>query len=304
MYFEFEAAVDAPLGDDPRSVDGSPRPHTRQEKGLFATLISYGSLQYMNAIQPRDMDTSAEPITRRVVDVLRRAIVTLRFLPGEKLSEQDLADRFGVSRQPVREAFLKLAEVGLVRILPRRGTRVMKISARAVGDARFVREAIECAVVREAALRADRAVLEKIRACLVETARVLAAGDVKRLFALDETFHSLLAAAAGRPDAWHVVEEQKAQMDRVRYLDLAGSIPMGTVLAQHRAILAAVETGDPVAAEAAMRAHLAEILVKLPKLAARRPDLFEPADAVPDDAPRPTTRTETPLDRSPRGRRP
>ncbi len=238
----------------------------------------------MNSIVPPEMATSAEPIARRLVEWLRHAIVTMRIKPGEKLSEQDLARRFGVSRQPVREAFIKLAEAGLVRVLPQRGTMVVKISFEAVADARFVREAIECAVAREAARRADRRALAEVRACLDETARAIVAGDGERLFALDETFHHLLATAAGRPNAWHVVEEQKAQMDRVRYLDMSDAIPMKTVLAQHLDILAAVEAGDPAAAEAAMRTHLTEILVSLPKLAARWPDLFEAADREPGEA--------------------
>lgn len=232
----------------------------------------------MDLIIPLEISTSAEPIARRLVEWLRHAIVTMRIRPGEKLSEQDLARRFGVSRQPVREAFIKLAEAGLVRVLPQRGTLVVKISVAAVEDARFVREAIECAVAREAARRADRAALASVRACLDETDRAIRDGDGERLFALDEQFHLLLATAAGRAASWNVVEEQKAQMDRVRYLDIGDAIPMKTVLAQHLEILAAVERGDERGAERAMRIHLGEILVSLPKLAARWPDLFEDRD--------------------------
>ena len=234
----------------------------------------------MDPITLPEMATSAEPIARRLVDWLRHAIVTMRIRPGEKLSEQDLARRFGVSRQPVREAFIKLAESGLVRVLPQRGTLVVKISVEAVQDARFVREAIECAVAREAALRGDRRALDEARTLLDEAGRALAAGDQEHFFALDEEFHQRLAAAAGRPNSWNVVEEQKAQMDRVRYLDMSDAIPMKTVMAQHQAILAAVEGGDGHAAEEAMRVHLSEILVSLPKIAARWPDLFEPSEAV------------------------
>jgi DNA-binding GntR family transcriptional regulator len=218
---------------------------------------------------------TSEPIARRIVRQLRHAIVTMRIRPGEKLSEQETAKRLGVSRQPVREAFIKLAEAGLVLILPQRGTLVVKISVDAVENARFIREAIECAVVREAARRLDRAALAVARAVLDETATAIASGDAERLFELDEEFHRALAAAAGRPDAWRVVEEQKAQMDRVRYLDMSDAIPMRIVLSQHLDILDAIERGDADAAERALRAHLSEILVSLPKLAERWPSLFE-----------------------------
>ena len=96
-----------------------------------------------------------EPIARQITRALRQAIVTMRLRPGEMLSEQDIATRFGVSRQPVREAFIKLGEAGLIQVLPQRGTLVVKISRAAVEDARFIREAVECALVREAAGQPD-----------------------------------------------------------------------------------------------------------------------------------------------------
>src|SRR3712207_751012 len=107
------------------------------------------------AIDPGD----SEPIARQVTRALRTAIVTMCLKPGEMLSEQEIATRLGVSRQPVREAFIKLGEAGLLRVLPQRGTLVVKISLSAVDEARFIREAVECAVAREAARRAPRPVL-------------------------------------------------------------------------------------------------------------------------------------------------
>lgn len=195
--------------------------------------------------------------------------------PGEMLSEKEVALRLGVSRQPVREAFIKLAEAGLLRILPQRGTQVVKISRQAVEDARFVREAVECAVVREAARRADETALAELSACIAEQGRVVRAKDGATLFALDEAFHRLLAQAAGRPSAWRVVEDAKPQMDRVRFLDMADAIPMRIVYDQHVCILAALCARDGDAAEAAMRAHLTEILHSLPSLSLSHPELFE-----------------------------
>lgn len=229
----------------------------------------------MSPFTVSDLATSTEPIARRLVEVLRHAVVTMQIQPGERLSEQDVARRFGVSRQPVREAFIKLAESGLVRILPQRGTLVVKISRTAVEDARFIREAIERAVVREAAIRHRDGDMAALHHCLDDMERAFERGDGPRFFALDDEFHAGLAAAAGRPAAWRIVVDQKSQMDRVRYLDVGEAIPMHTVLAQHRAILAAVEAGDPIAAEQALHEHLTVILKKLPMLEARWPDLFE-----------------------------
>ncbi len=247
---------------------------TPRERGL-AEPAGRVSVVSMPFDFPPALSQSPGPIAGRIVDTLKQAIITMRIRPGERLSEQELAAGFGVSRQPVREALIKLAEAGLVLILPQRGTLVVKISCAAVENARFVREAIECTVVREAALRRDAEVLDRIARNLEETERIIALGEAERFFALDENFHALLAAAAGRPAAWRVIEEQKAQMDRVRYLDVSAMVPVQILIGQHRAIYAAVRDGDGAAAEAEMHRHLTEILKVLPRLARDWPDLFD-----------------------------
>ncbi len=216
-----------------------------------------------------------EPAALRVFHELKSAIVTMALPPGQALSENDIAARLGVSRQPVREAFIKLSEAGLVRIRPQRGTFVVKISTKQVTDARFVREAVEVAVARKASemMPADaiaelRSILDAQRAAAVEAIPA-------RFLALDEAFHRGLALGVDCEYAWRVVEEVKAQMDRVRYLSLPQATPIMRLVEQHEAILAAVEAGDAAAAEAAVREHLAEILTSLPLLERQFPRLFE-----------------------------
>jgi DNA-binding GntR family transcriptional regulator len=216
-----------------------------------------------------------EPIARQVTRVLRHAIVTMRIKPGEMLSEQEIVTRLGVSRQPVREAFIKLGEAGLIRVLPQRGTLVVKISRPAVEDAHFIREAVECAVAREAALSAPDRSIAILSDSLARQRRAAKAKDAEDFFALDEEFHRRLAEAAGRPSAWRVVEDVKPQMDRVRFIDMTDAMPMRVVIDQHAAILAAVRERDPANAQAAMRAHLSEILKSLPRVAEQHADLFE-----------------------------
>src|ERR1700752_1053320 len=105
-------------------------------------------------------------IADQVFRTLRSSIVTMRLTPATALSEQDIAGRLKVSRQPVREAFIKLSEIGLVRVLPQRGTFVVKISAKDVADARLVREAVECAIARRAAEGIGKEAIEGLRGIL------------------------------------------------------------------------------------------------------------------------------------------
>lgn len=212
---------------------------------------------------------------------LRHAIVTLGLRPGQSFSEQEMAGRLRISRTPIREAFIKLAEAGLIEVLPQRGTLVRRISAKAVADARFVREAVETAVLREAAAAAAAGRLPPSFSAaargLIAAQREAAAGsDLERFLSLDDAFHRAFAVGVGRAHAWAVVEAQKAQMDRVRFLSLPGATPVARLIDQHEAILDAVERGDANASEAAMRAHLTEVLDALEPLRRRYPDLFEP----------------------------
>lgn len=202
----------------------------------------------------------------------------MQLTPATALSEQDIAGRLNVSRQPVREAFIKLSEIGLVRVLPQRGTFVVKISAKAVTDARFVREAVECAIARRASEGIGEAAMDELRGILTEQRK--AARDPDEFFVLDEAFHRGLANAAECAYAWKVIEEAKAQMDRVRFLSLPDATPVDHLITQHQAILDAIAAGRGSAAEQAMQDHLREILESLPRLSQAFPDVFEEDEAV------------------------
>jgi DNA-binding GntR family transcriptional regulator len=211
----------------------------------------------------------------RVERELRRAIIDLELPPGARLSEQDLASRLGVSRQPVREALIGLAKTRLVEILPQRGTSVVKISVAKMMEARFVREAIEVAVVRRACETFDREGRERVEHLLDTQRKAATDGDHHNFRRYDEMFHMALATGAGCPMAWRTVEDIKAHMDRVCLLTLPGSEAMLPLVEQHRAIIAAVDAQDPERAEEAMRHHLSAILRALPRVEAEHPDLFE-----------------------------
>lgn len=229
----------------------------------------------MDKLLKKQIGTSGSPsATIRVFEQLKRAIVELAHRPGDSLSEAEVARQLGVSRQPVREAFIKLAEVGLVEIRPKRGTFVRLISQREVQNARFIREAIETAVVRKAAAEASEAELKTLNALIDRQEKFARAGDLSGFLELDEAFHRTIAMAADCEHAWHIVEDLKVQFDRVRFLSLPQATPIKTLVDQHRAIADAIAQRDPARAEQAMHEHLGEVLKSLPKLAAEKSELF------------------------------
>ncbi len=228
------------------------------------------------AFQVLTQDADIRQSTRgnRVFDTIRQAIVQLQVRPGYPLSEAELARQLGVSRQPVREAFIKLAEISLVEVRPQRGTFVVMISQREVRNARFIREAIEVAIARKAAMEATPAQVAILRDIIEDQQRRADAADHAGFMRLDEAFHEALAHSADCDHAWRVLENLKAQMDRVRWLAMPDATPLQTLIDQHKAIVDAIEGRSPDAAEEAVHIHLREILTSLPQLAARYPDLF------------------------------
>ena len=167
----------------------------------------------------------AAPVGAQVYALLRERIINMTLLPGQRISEAEIANSLETSRQPVREAFIKLSDDGLLEVRPQRGTYVRRISLQAVKDARFVREAIEADIVRLVAELSDAALIADLRDQLTEQAAV-GENETASFMRLDERFHETLATAAGKPFAWSVIRDIKFQMDRVRYLS-AQQFPLG-----------------------------------------------------------------------------
>lgn len=207
---------------------------------------------------------------------LFEAIIQGELLPGLALSEADLSKRLAVSRQLVRETFIKLAERKLLVILPQRGTFVVKISPKRVLEARWVRETIETRIAAELAERADSKLLDGLRG-LVMRQRQVPQGDYRQFQALDDAFHRAMAIAVGRAYAWEIVEQSKAQMDRVRFLSLTMLTPFDMLADQHMQIIDALASGNPTAAANATAEHLHVLEHTLPEIVRVHPELFDEA---------------------------
>jgi DNA-binding GntR family transcriptional regulator len=226
--------------------------------------------------------SSGASVADAVYRTLRLAIVTMALPPGTRLTEQEIGDGLRISRQPVREALLRLRDIELVVIKPQRGSFVAPIDPDAVRSAQFVREAVETAIVRQAASVCTVGSRELIEEVVSAQGVAVRRGDAGGFFRLDEQFHRTLAMVAGCGPAWRTIEGVKGHMDRVRYLSLPNATPLERLLAQHRDIAESVLSGDAEAAAGAMRTHLREIVTSLPVLAERHPDLFSSPASPPE----------------------
>jgi len=212
------------------------------------------------------------PIVPQIYDALREAIVRVAVLPGQAISETELATSFGVSRTPVREALIRLADEGLIDIYPQAGTFVSRIDLAAVREAQFVRETLETAVaIRAASSATASTVFESI---LERQAEAIRAGDFAEFFASDEELHRKVFELAGHGATWRLVQAAKSHLDRVRQLEQPAEATLLEMLRKHRAIAAAIVAGDDTAVAAVVHEHASVILAVAPDLAARHRDLF------------------------------
>lgn len=191
------------------------------------------------------------------------------------MSEHDLAARYEVSRQPVREAMISLANDNFVDIRPQRGTFVSHLSLDRILQSRLIREAIETAIIQQGCRNFDVALAPAI-ATNLEIQRVRAeAGDRAGFQAADAEFHDLLARGVGFPHAWETIRDLKQHTDRICKLTLSTPEVMLGLLQQHREIFAAIHEGKTSVAVRLMRNHLAATKRVLPDIKRRFPDWFE-----------------------------
>jgi DNA-binding GntR family transcriptional regulator len=213
-------------------------------------------------------------ISAQIHAVLRRDIIEGRRVPRAMLSEQEIASGFGVSRTPVREAMIKLAEEGLIEIFPQYGSFVAPIKLRDVFASQFAREALECAAVERAAERLDEPQDTQLKGVIGRQRALLRLEDRELFFRADEDMHILILNIAGQGTAWHFVESAKAQMDRVRHLAMTLPLKQASILAEHEAVADRLLARDSAGAVDAMRIHLRGIFRTIERLRAEKNEYF------------------------------
>jgi DNA-binding GntR family transcriptional regulator len=224
------------------------------------------------SIRERSLGTSARD---QAYAALRAAIVGAELEPGRRLSENQLADLIGVSRTPVRDALARLRDERLVAIVPQLGTFVTFIDEEAVADAHFVREALEVGAIRIAADGVDDGRMRALEDNLSAQERAVAADDAETFARLDDDLHHILCDLSGREVAWRLSERTRGQLDRVRLLSLPEAGYRDQVLAEHRAVVAAVVDRDAERAERELRHHLRMVLSQLPAIREAHPEYFQ-----------------------------
>lgn len=210
-----------------------------------------------------------------VFDHLHSEIVSLRILPGTKMSEVEVAGQFGISRQPVRDAFIRLANLGLLLIRPQKATVVRKFSMSEIARARFVRLAVESEILRQACAIQDTPSLARIARNLDQQKQAIARGNTQRFHDLDYEFHRLLCVAAQRENVFETIAECKSQVDRLCILSLSESDEMRTLYQDHLDIQSALVEGNVKEIVHAIQRHLGRLDSTVDAIRKDHADYFE-----------------------------
>jgi len=154
-----------------------------------------------------DVSPNRRTSADEVFDQLQSDIVSLRLLPGAKLSESEIAKQSNVSRQPVREAFIRLNNLGLLTVRPQKATLVRKISIQEILNSRFIRTAVEVEVVRKACSKSTDSNYRAFETNLLAQTKAAKNNDTNAFHALDYEFHQQMCIAADSEFALDLVDD-------------------------------------------------------------------------------------------------
>jgi DNA-binding GntR family transcriptional regulator len=187
---------------------------------------------------------------------IKLRIITCGYRPGEVLSESAISAELKIGRTPVHQAIHRLMMDGLITIMPRKGVMVVPAGVDEVMEIIDVRLVTECYCARLAADRANDSELQHLQRIVDASEKVTNQRDVEKMMLFDREFHDTLARAARNTVLADVLRSLHERSLRFWFISLRDPDHHRNVLAQHRAIVAALQSRQPDAAENAMREHI------------------------------------------------
>lgn len=225
----------------------------------------------------------------QVFEHLRAQIVSLDLAPGAALSRVALAEAYGLSQTPIRDALIRLAEEDLVEIYPQHTTVVSRIDVAAARQAHFLRRSLELEIVHTLARRPDPALWSRLQAEIDLQRASHQAGQTQAFINADQAFHRAMHEAADVAGLWELGQRYSGHLDRLRRLHLPEAGKAERILDDHQRLLDAIVAQDAPRAQAVLREHLSGTLSQVAEICKRYPD-YVLADYAPSDAEPPAAR--------------
>ncbi len=210
-----------------------------------------------------------------VYETLKKEIMELRLEPGRSLSEKEAIEMLQVSRSPIREAFVRLAQEDLIETIPQKGSFVSLIDLERVEESRFARVTLEAAIIRQACAGLNAEHILHLQNNLSMQALCMKEKNNERIFHLDEAFHRSILEGCGKGRTWVLLQQMNVHYNRVRFLRLADNADWNTILSQHKEMVDAIDERDPDRAERVLRRHLNQVVIEKEDLKQRYPTYFK-----------------------------
>jgi GntR family transcriptional regulator, rspAB operon transcriptional repressor len=201
-------------------------------------------------------EISKNSTSKRIYHLIREGIINLNFVPGLGVSEKEISEKFNVSRTPVREAFVRLSQEGLISVYPQKGTFVSLIDLSSVEEARFMREHLERAVSRLACENFPKEKLLAMEMNLKFQKMYMEDRDNKKIFEADEEFHRLIFEGCNKKTIWTTINDMESDFQRIRVLRLSSKLRWDHIYSQHEGIYNAIKNKEPDLVEKIIIEHL------------------------------------------------
>ncbi|WP_211746946.1 GntR family transcriptional regulator [Paenibacillus sp. Marseille-Q4541] len=205
---------------------------------------------------------------------LKDKIMHLELEPGTKISEKEIADELNVSRTPVREAFMKLAEEELLDIVPQSGSAVSLINLAHVEEGRFIREKIEKEIVALACESFGEEFRFRMETNIALQDVCAGKNNFHKLFELDEEFHQILFDGTGKARTWKMLQQLNIHFNRLRLLRLSKDSNWENIISQHKEIYRLIVNQETTQATQMMENHLRLVVVEQDILFEKYPHYF------------------------------
>lgn len=190
-----------------------------------------------------------QTLREKILETIREAILKGSLKPGEKVAEPELAERFGISRTPIREAFRQLESEGYLTVIPRKGAVVAALSEQDVQEFYAVKSILEGYAAELAAGNLTDKELDKLEAINERLKQLATAGDVKAFYRVHNEFHNLFLKAAGNTKLYELIQQLGMKFNRLRMASLSVEGRMAISVAEHNKLLAAFREHNGVLAE-------------------------------------------------------
>ncbi|CAG0978303.1 GntR family transcriptional regulator [Geobacter sp.] len=192
-------------------------------------------------------------LREKILETIRDAIMTGALRPGEKVAEPDLAERFGISRTPIREAFRQLESEGYLTVIPRKGAVVTSFSPRDVEEFYAIKSILEGYAARRACEKLSVKDIERLRTINDRLRHMADDGDIKHFFRIHNDFHELFLKAADNEKLYELITNLVRKFQRLRYASLSLPGRMKISVQEHDKIIEAFLKRDADKAETLVR---------------------------------------------------